>query len=189
MGTMVDSLELTQNLYRHYSNDWGVSFIYGSIELWPTNSTYIYGSIEGLVTSMAPLFISNHQFPVILFAVKKVATLLPRSTCNYQNGPESSYASFGTTSDNTYAQLGIGESNRIRLQDWNKKGKHNVAADALSRKECQGTLAIILIAKAKESWKVDHKLQKTVDTIHMTPQPCKNFWWWSSPKIRQIGGR
>jgi len=45
----------------------------------------------------------------------------------------------------------------------------------------QGTLGTILIstsqliAKAKDSWMADHKLQKTVDNNHMTPQPCKQF--------------
>jgi len=62
-----------------------------------------------------------------------------------------------------------------------KKGKNNVVVDVLSRNPTQDKLASMfvitseIIQRVKDSWPVDHKLQKVIDSIRLTQNPHKHY--------------
>jgi len=62
-----------------------------------------------------------------------------------------------------------------------KKGKDNVVADVLSQNPTQDKLASMFVItseltqRVKDSWLVDHKLQKFIDRIRLTQNPHKHY--------------
>jgi len=81
----------------------------------------------------------------ILFAVKKVTTLLLRSTFNYKNRQKALKHLFEQPRTTLLQNWGLEKLMGLNFSIEYEKGKDNIVADALSRNEGNGTLATLLI--------------------------------------------